>query len=495
MRKKLFNSLSARVIGPLLFLLSIFIFLVGVFAWNFREDYSKLSEKITLNSQLSQHIFEITRLRARMQELLLRYRIKSHPSMLTELSLATEMRMVHLEALRKFADSNHKYIFDSYSIIGGINETAFLRGEMIKAVQAKDYERADEAFRQLSTIFEINAARLKDLSMQLLNEMQVDEKSLSELLRVAMWMLFLGITLIALSTWIIAVFYKRRVLNPLKTLQGGLQSVSSGNLETRVSSSIAPNEILEMIADFNSMATALETKQKEVYTALNLRTEFLSIASHELKTPLTVLKLQAQLTARAIQTGDTKAFSKDNLLKFAQLLDSQTVRLNKLVEEMLEVTRIESGKLQLNLESVNLNELIAEIKNSIFMNSQPGAEIKFNFGPDFNGTWDRHRLEQVVINLLTNAIKYGEGKPVDIETRVEGSTAKFIVKDYGKGIDKKFHSRIFQRFERAESRHGISGLGLGLYISEKIVAAHGGRITVESELGKGSIFTVELPIS
>lgn len=236
-------------------------------------------------------------------------------------------------------------------------------------------------------------------------------------------------------------------------------------------------------------------KEKEHVAA---RDDFLSIASHELKTPLTSLKLQAQVMLRAIAKKDQSVLTPERITNLVKQIDSQTTRLTRLVDDMLDISRIRTGRLKIEKETVDLTEVILDVVERLkpqFQNVTgeiPLLEIQQNI----HGNWDRFRLEQVITNLLTNAIRYGNGKTVTVKTAVENTCAKICVIDQGIGIAKENRARIFDRFERAGmSANEVSGLGLGLYITNQIIKAHGGSIHVESEPGKGSTFIVELPLS
>jgi PAS domain S-box-containing protein len=233
---------------------------------------------------------------------------------------------------------------------------------------------------------------------------------------------------------------------------------------------------------------------RQLQRAVSTRDEFLSIASHELKTPLTTLKLQAEITNRALQKGDVAFFNPQRLQKFAHQILSHVGRLNQLVDDMLDVTRIQSGKIEMRPETINLAELTQIICDQLApMGAAAGSKFELSLAHVI-GCWDRQRIEQVLVNIIANAIKYGNGKPVHLRVYQEKQFAKVEVKDQGIGISPENHERIFKRFERAVSPKGISGLGLGLYISNDIVLLHKGSISVESQLGEGSQFTVTLPL-
>lgn len=224
------------------------------------------------------------------------------------------------------------------------------------------------------------------------------------------------------------------------------------------------------------------------------RDEFLSVASHELRTPVTALQLQLQLLHRAAdRSGDSL-----RQLTLAKLegLERQTRRIAILVNELLDVSRMRLGRLELRLERLDL----AEVARDTLSNLQPEAEragstLSVAAAAPVHGDWDRLRIEQVLLNLVTNAIKFGRGRPITVAIDGGASTARVEVTDEGIGIAPEHHERVFQRFERAVSPQHFGGLGLGLYLAREIVEAHGGTIRVRSAPGSGSTFTVELPRS
>lgn len=229
--------------------------------------------------------------------------------------------------------------------------------------------------------------------------------------------------------------------------------------------------------------------QMDLSKAIRIRDEFLSIASHELKTPLTSLKLQLQMEQRRLN----KAHSPENEKAFRSA-SRQVERLSRLIDDMLDVSRISSGKLTIYHEEFNLSEMVHEAYlGFVDQFEASGCKVEIQCDEEVWGRWDMIRLEQVVINLFTNAIKYGPGRPISIRVFRDKKEACIIVKDSGIGIAPENQSRIFDQFERAVENTEVSGLGLGLYIGRQIVALHSGSIHVESELGKGATFIVRLP--
>ncbi len=237
---------------------------------------------------------------------------------------------------------------------------------------------------------------------------------------------------------------------------------------------------------------AAQRSNEKAREAIRARDEFLQIASHELKTPLTPLRLQLE----SLKESLTRAGVRDAQL--AAKLDTaarQTSRLNRLVESLLDVTRITAGRVILDPELVDVAELVTDVAERFRDEAgRKGTQITVHAEGSAWGQWDRIRLEQIVSNLLANAIKYGAGKPVEIETRTSEGVVRIAVTDHGIGIDRDALERIFGRFERAVSARNYGGLGLGLFIARQFAEAHGGSVLARSQPGVGSTFTVLLPL-
>jgi signal transduction histidine kinase len=245
-------------------------------------------------------------------------------------------------------------------------------------------------------------------------------------------------------------------------------------------------------------SVALENAKlfEEAREAVRARDEFLSIASHELKTPITAMKLRTELELRRLQFGDPETTNCDYLRKFLSSTNRQLDQLSSLVDTMLDISKIVHGKLTLEKRAVNLSDLIHDLlERSEDQFQSSGSSYHVHEKRRAIGNWDPVKIEQLLINLITNAMKYGLGKPVDISIDVLDHKARLEVRDQGVGIAEKDFRRIFQRFERALTLSEPGGLGLGLYISQQIVAAHQGKIWVESKVGQGSTFIVELPLN
>lgn len=234
--------------------------------------------------------------------------------------------------------------------------------------------------------------------------------------------------------------------------------------------------------------------REQLADALDARDEFLSIASHELKTPLTALKLQLQVSQRNLKQEMQKSPSAFHLTRLFEMSLRQVNSLTDLVNELLDVTRIQSGRFELVCEEFCLPDLICDVLTRF---TEPlkfaKIEVQVDLASPVSVVWDRHRMEQVIVNLLSNTIKYAPGSHLTVEARREGQNILLNFKDDGPGIGKEIQERIFERFERGGVAVKVGGLGLGLYIVKKIVDAHQGTITLNKVLTSGTEFNICLP--
>jgi signal transduction histidine kinase len=241
------------------------------------------------------------------------------------------------------------------------------------------------------------------------------------------------------------------------------------------------------------------TQQEEMLTTLrrtlHARDEFFSAASHELRTPLTTLGLQTEGLLQSYGTGKEPVRVEDErLLRRLGLIRKQVVRLDQLVDQLLDISRLIEGRLDLQLEDVDFQSVALEAIDLLREPAQrAGSPVLFRGKDSVVGRWDRLRLGQVVTNLLSNAIKFGRGRPIEIELAADEREAELQVRDEGEGIEQEAQVRIFERFERATTVRRHPGMGLGLWITKQIVEACHGTISVASEIGRGCAFTVKLP--
>ncbi len=226
---------------------------------------------------------------------------------------------------------------------------------------------------------------------------------------------------------------------------------------------------------------------------MQARERLVAVAAHELRNPLATLALQlARLSKQMdrVAAGDPIAIEKMADILYGTL--QQSGRLNDLVNQLFDMTLIRAAQLELSIEEVDLAAIVEGVVQRSQEVPKSGSTVTLDVRP-VRGFWDRVRLEQVAANLLSNAAKYGLGRPIHVKVEGEARVARLTVEDYGVGIAEEAFPRLFSPFERLPTTRSITGLGLGLYICNEIVRAHGGVIRVESEPGRGSRFIVELP--
>ena len=234
----------------------------------------------------------------------------------------------------------------------------------------------------------------------------------------------------------------------------------------------------------------IESKQKDVIS----RDEFISIASHEFKNPITALKLRLALTKKKIDLEKNLGPTLVEMVECIKIADQQADRLTSLVNELLDVTRIQRGKFQFLFEEMNLYQLLQEVQGRFKDELDRGGNtLEVMVEKDLMVRWHRSRIDQVFANLLSNTLKYAPGTKVQITVKQEFSIIRIEYMDNGPGIPKEKHQQIFERFVGGQNSDRVGGLGLGLYIVREIVRGHGGNIQVESEVGMGSKFIILLP--
>jgi PAS domain S-box-containing protein len=278
---------------------------------------------------------------------------------------------------------------------------------------------------------------------------------------------------------------------------GKIRWVSSRGRCTYETGTNRPKRLSGVVFDITERKLA-EQERARLYDisqqAIAARDSMISISAHELLTPISGLKIQAQLLKRKLELGQN--ISRDALIKIATQTDASLNRLTKLVSDMLDVSRIATGKLTIQAEPVNLSRLVNDvIERSIAMTGAAGCDVRTSIEPDVIANVDSYRIEQVLANLMSNACRYAYGKPIEIALELKAEAAVCLsVADQGIGIAKENHQKIFEKFERATTLNQKAGMGLGLFIARQIVEAHGGSISVDSEPGKGAKFMVDLPL-
>ena len=250
-----------------------------------------------------------------------------------------------------------------------------------------------------------------------------------------------------------------------------------------------PETVLLTLLDVSE----LKKVEADLKTAVRTREEFLAVASHELLTPLTALRLEVANAIRSWSRGGA-ASSRDHQLGYLRKMEASAGRLTRLSNYLLDVSRIEAGKLLLERSSFDLAELVREVverhRDELLA---AGCAASVAAAEPAAGCWDRARLDQALTNLLTNAIKYAPGRPIELEVTTRTEEVQLVVRDHGDGIPAERRARIFRKFERAGEPSEGEGFGLGLWIVHQIVSRHGGSIEALSETGVGTAFTLILP--
>jgi len=256
-------------------------------------------------------------------------------------------------------------------------------------------------------------------------------------------------------------------------------------------------QVLETIRqEQDVLLQKLHATQGELQASIRMRDDFMSMVAHELRTPLNTLFLEAQLRKMQLDRGRTDVFDAPYLNAMVARDKRQIEAMMRLIDDMMDVTRIRSNALSIRPMEVELQALLARVVDNLSNQAAAaGSAITLEAGQPVTALWDEFRIEQVVINLLTNALRYGEGKPVEVRLRLLPEGACISVRDHGRGISAPDQQRIFEQFSRVASDDGTGGLGLGLFITRQLVEAHGGSISVQSQPGEGSVFTVTLPLT
>ncbi|HEX3903018.1 MAG TPA: HAMP domain-containing sensor histidine kinase [Polyangia bacterium] len=236
-----------------------------------------------------------------------------------------------------------------------------------------------------------------------------------------------------------------------------------------------------------------DTRARASEAAIVARDEFLAIAAHELRTPLTSLLLQIDAVERTVSLTPGGVLGEVERQRIGAIA-RQASRLSGLIDGMLDMSRLTAGRLELNFDQVDLAALAREVAQRFAPDAAAAScAVKIDLGEALVGLWDESRLDQIITNLIANAVKYGAGGGIEVEGRGDAEVVQLIVRDHGIGISAEDQQRIFRRFERASGQRQHPGLGLGLWITSELCKALGGKISVTSAVGAGAAFTVTLP--
>ncbi|MEW7849260.1 hybrid sensor histidine kinase/response regulator [Massilia aurea] len=240
----------------------------------------------------------------------------------------------------------------------------------------------------------------------------------------------------------------------------------------------------------------LNQTQQELQRSLKMRDEFMSLVAHELRTPLNTLFLETQMRSLQVKRGNAAAFGPQQMEAMVQRDERQIKSMIRLIDDMLDVSRMRSGKLSIRPTNVELMSLLERVVSDLSLQAATtGSSLTLRPHDPVSGCWDEFRVEQVIVNLLTNALRYGGGQPVEVSVEQIGECVQINVRDGGKGIAPADLERIFEPYERGARNGEPKGLGLGLYISRQLAMSHSGELRVTSSAGEGSTFSLVLPCS
>jgi len=254
-------------------------------------------------------------------------------------------------------------------------------------------------------------------------------------------------------------------------------------------------QVKRQVEALEKSRSELHATQLELERALQMRDDFMSLVGHELRTPLNTLHVETQIRQLQLDKGDMNAFSAEKIQAMIARDSRQIQSMIRLISDMNDVSRIQNDKLSIRPCDTNLSELLRRVVADLSLQIETaGATFTVEIADEITGVWDEFRVEQIIINLLTNALRYGGNKPVTISLRKDDNFAELNVRDQGIGIGTAEQERIFEKFQRGGTQKICEGLGMGLYIARQLAEAHRGSLQVNSVLGEGSTFTLRLPL-
>jgi signal transduction histidine kinase len=255
------------------------------------------------------------------------------------------------------------------------------------------------------------------------------------------------------------------------------------------------HEVKRQVEALEQSRRELRATQAELERSIKMRDDFMSMVAHELRTPLNTLFLETQLRGMQLDKGNMAAFGEEQLRTMVARDGRQIQSMIRLINDMVDVSRIRSGKLSIRPTQTELSALLDRIVSDLAQRTEAaGGSIALEAPQPVEGVWDEFRVEQIIINLLTNALRYGGSKPVKVTLAKQDGRAQIVVRDQGVGIAPDDQARIFDPFERAGTKDVREGLGLGLYIARQLAESHGGTLDVDSAPQQGAAFSLTLPL-
>lgn len=496
-------SIKNKIIIPLLILLTI---LFGIFIYSI-YSLNNLIHDLEQTIRQTQKVNDITNrigyLKQDIRQNVLAFAAFNDERYIVDIDSKSREVFKLLSDIKVLITSkNGKKLLAKYE--ASLEESRMSRAKYLSDVKLGDAENSLKNLRSWEVKSQNNHAILLDLQNYNLHALERDHLKFARLFNQALYIIVL---LIFITSSILIFYYlylQRILIRPLGKLIQFAKNLSAGNFGSTINYS-SNDELSELSSSLNSMARKLESyymslkkhidlKELELIKIRDLdaqKDNFLNIASHELKTPVTTIKIYTQLLERKLRKSGT-----DDYREFFTKINEQISSINNLVSSLLDATKIRAGKMPFSFKHYDINQVLKDKidiaiqttrKHKIFLHGRISRKI---FG-------DKERIGQVVNNLLSNAIKYSpRGGEINVIAEEMKKEIVISVRDEGMGLDRNQQKKIFDRFFRAvdPESSSIPGMGIGLYISSEIIKFHGGRIWVESEKGKGSTFIFSIPL-
>jgi signal transduction histidine kinase len=488
-------TLRRKILLPVAFLTVVALAAFGVLArasWLDARDLRQRAEEVRAAATLA---FALTDAVHEEEQTLLTLRTTHAPALEARLAEAGA-RIAHLSAE---ITARHLAAPASASWEGFLRSRATLatiREEVFDARAARDDAQLQLAFAKWELMGDRADALLRNFSAWHLRQLDRTVEELQRRRARALASAVVAIALGFLGAALFAVLLGSAVVRPIAAMARTAERITEGTPSARVPGVERTDEIGVLARALNGMTERLVAANARLAEAVRARDEFLSVASHELKTPLTSLGLRLGQLSRLTTRHPERPVSRDVLARATAVMERQVATLTKLVANLLDVTRITSGRLALHLEATPVADAVREVVEQLG-DELAAAQCAVRLEGDLDATVsaDRVRLEQVLLNLLGNAVKYAPGAPIIVRITRMAADLAIDIEDSGPGIAREDQERVFTRFERAVESDHVAGLGLGLFIAREIARSHGGDLTLSSALGRGSCFTVRLPVA
>lgn len=499
MLPQFFYRMKFQILAPLVILFSVVASSSLIIIVNLQERLEKIEIQSIVNSKVNKAIFNFDELRNTLKTDLLAYLLTSNPNLKKSI-LDLEMRRTDQEPeLFKALKARPDFEDDFRRMEQTYRKTSGLRKKILDAIENKQNKLALTYYDSYSFIYEINSARLIDLRNRLETEAAMNRLETKEFYN---WLLIFMLFIVLFGLAIILYsfkYYKENLLSPIERLKLGLNEIQKGYfplINDQDSSSI---EIQEIMKDFNETAMNLQNIKTELLAAnenaLNLakiKSDFLSNMSHEIRTPLNSIIGMCDILQDFKHEKEVEDY-------ISTIVNSGNLLLN-IVNDILDLSKLETGKIELDPVPFDINEFVGRI-NSSFTHLFKEKKLYFRVlvlpeTPKFIMA-DSNRLEQIVLNLLSNAYKFTPTGGVTLTISVRDDMLQFKIEDTGIGIDSNMQSQLFTRFTQADSSitKQYGGTGLGLSIVKELVELMNGKIEVSSSAGSGSCFIVLVPLS